>query len=109
MFYWVLGIFDADDILVSSGSVALRLIGPGFILSSVAVVASGVYESLGKGRTSLMISLMRQVIFMIPLSYLLSRFMGPRGVWISFPISEALTLVFSSIVLHGLYGKTLLD
>ena len=105
----ILGIFDADRTLLNAGSSALRIIGPGFVLSSVAVVASGVYESLGRGRTSLVISLMRQVVVLVPLAFILSRFLGPVGIWLSFPVSEAFTLVFASIVLYRLYRKELGD
>ena len=105
----ILSIFDADEVLVSAGTTALRIIGPSFILSSVAVVASGVYESLGIGRTSLMISLLRQMIFMVPLSFVLSRFLGPVGIWLSFPISEASALAVATPVLALLFRKMLKD
>ena len=105
----ILSIFDADENLISAGTAALRIIGPSFILSSVAVVASGVYESLGIGRTSLMISLLRQMIFMVPLSFVLSRFLGPVGIWLSFPISEASALAVATPVLALLFRKMLKD
>ena len=105
----ILSIFDADENLISAGTAALRIIGPSFILSSVAVVASGVYESLGIGRTSLMISLLRQMIFMVPLSFVLSRFLGPVGIWLSFPISEASALAVAIPVIAQLFRKMLKD
>ena len=105
----ILSIFDADENLISAGTTALRIIGPSFVLSSVAVVASGVYESLGIGRTSLMISLLRQMIFMVPLSFILSRLLGPVGIWLSFPISEASALAVATPVLALLFRKMLKD
>ena len=98
----ILSLFDADAELIAEGSVALRIIGLGFILSTGAIVASGVHEALGMGKTSLIVSLLRQVIIMIPLSFVLSRIMGPLGIWISFPLSEAVTLVYAICVLKRL-------
>ena len=95
----IMNLFDAEPSLVSEGSVALRITGAAFMISSVAIVASGVYESIGRGRASLKIALLRQFIIIIPLSFILSRIIGPVGVWIAFPVSEAVVLVIASFSL----------
>ena len=58
---------------------ALRIISAGFIISSVSVTASGALEGLGKGTQSLVISLFRYVILMIPAAFVLCRIFGPTG------------------------------
>lgn len=84
----ILRLFNDDAALLEGGVSALRIIALGFLFSGVSVVYAGVFEALGKGRESLLISLIRQVIVLIPLSYLLSLLWGAAGVWLAFPIAE---------------------
>lgn len=84
----ILRLFNDDPALLEGGVSALRIIALGFLFSGVSVVYAGVFEALGKGRESLLISLIRQVIVLIPLSYLLSLVWGAAGVWLAFPIAE---------------------
>ena len=76
---------------ITAGSTALRIISLGFIVSSVSITSSGALEGLGKGIPSLMISLCRYAILILPLAFLLSRLIGPSGVWHAFWICEAIT------------------
>lgn len=96
----ILRIFDADTLLMQSGVTALRLIAPSFLLSTVGVVASGVFEALGQGRDSLIISLLRQLIVIVPVGWLLSRFLGAAGIWLAFPIAEAVGLLVAAAKLR---------
>ena len=73
---------------ILAGVTALRIISLGFLVSSVGLIYSGVFEAIGNGRNSLIISLLRQFVITIPLSFILTRFFGPTGVWISFPVGE---------------------
>ena len=66
----------------------------------MGIVSAGVFEALGKGKESLWISLVRQFVIILPLGWLLSRFMGAEGIWISFPAAEALAAVMSVILLR---------
>ncbi len=84
----IFALFDADSELMTAGVTALRIICLGFLVSSVGVIYSGTFEALGNGRNSLIISLLRQFIITIPLSFVLSHFLGAIGVWIAFPAGE---------------------
>lgn len=84
----IFALFDADEKLMEAGVIALRIICLGFLVSSVGIIYSGTFEALGNGRNSLIISLLRQFIITIPLSFILSQIWGPIGVWISFPAGE---------------------
>ena len=86
------------------GSRALRIISIGFIVSSVSVAASGALEGLGKGLPSLVISLLRYVVIIIPLSYILSAIMGVTGVWHAFWISELIAAAVSFRLLRHVLG-----
>ncbi len=84
----IFGLFDADETLLLAGADALRIISLGFLVSTIGVIYSGVFEGLGQGRRSLVISLLRQFVITIPCSLALSGALGPAGVWISFPAGE---------------------
>ena len=84
----IFAMFDAEEALLDAGVSALRIISLGFVISTVGVIYSGTFEALGRGKDSLIVSLLRQFVITIPLSYLLSAFIGINGVWIAFPISE---------------------
>lgn len=91
----LLGLFTTTPQTIAAGSTALRIISLGFIVSSVSITSCGALEGLGKGVPSLMISLCRYTILILPLAFLLSRIVGPTGVWHAFWICEAITAVIS--------------
>ena len=84
----IFALFDADTELMEAGVTALRIICLGFLVSAVGIIYSGTFEALGSGRNSLIISLLRQFVITIPLSFILAKLCGPIGVWISFPAGE---------------------
>ena len=84
----IFAMFDAEEALLDAGISALRIISLGFVISTVGVIYSGTFEALGRGKDSLIVSLLRQFVITIPLSFLLSGIMGADGVWLAFPISE---------------------
>lgn len=95
----VLSWFNATDNLLEIGIIGLRIISPCFILSTLGVVISGVFESLGKGRQSLTISLLRQFIITLPLAYLLLSLMGLNGIWLSFVIAEGTASIVAFVLI----------
>ena len=94
----LMGLFTANPITMKAGSVALRVISLGFLASSVSVICSGALEGLGKGVHSLIISLCRYVVVIIPVAFIVSRFMGAVGVWHAFWITEVVTAVIAYVV-----------
>lgn len=91
----ILSIFDADTLLMEYGIQAFRIIGLSFLLSCVGIAGAGVFEAIGRGRDSLFISLVRQFIIILPFGYILSYVMGAVGIWILFPIAEAIASVIA--------------
>lgn len=91
--------FNATDNLLEIGIIGLRIISPCFILSTLGVVISGVFESLGKGRQSLTISLLRQFIITLPLAYLLLSLIGLNGIWLSFVIAEGTASIVAFVLI----------
>ena len=78
---------------IACGATALRIISGGFVVSAVSVTSSGALEGLNKGVPSLIISLMRYMIVIVPAAFLLSRVFGATGVWHAFWIAELITAV----------------
>ena len=101
----LMGLFTTTPETIAAGSRALKIISAGFLVSAVSVTASGALEGLGKGTQSLVISLFRYVVVIMPTAYLLSRFMGPDGVWNAFWITEVFTAIVSVMVYHKTLKK----
>lgn len=91
----LMGLFTDTAETVQIGAAALRIISAGFIVSSVSIVSSGALEGLGMGMPSLMISLCRYLLIIVPAAFGLSRFLGASGVWHAFWITELLCAVIS--------------
>lgn len=87
----LIGLFTTNPETVAAGGTALRIICAGFLFSAVSVTSSGALEGLGKGAPSLVISLFRYLLLIVPAAAALSRFMGPSGVWWAFPVAELFT------------------
>lgn len=94
----LMGIYTDDVQIIALGAPALRIISAGFIISSVSVVLSGALEGLSKGNASLVISLIRYIVFILPAAFLLSRVLGAVGVWHAFWITEIVAAVISYFV-----------
>ncbi len=84
-------LFTQNEETIRAGETALRIISAGFLISAVSITSSGALEGLGKGVPSLVISLFRYVLVIIPAAYILSRIFGAVGVWHGFWIAELIT------------------
>lgn len=104
----ILKIFDASDNMLAIGVPALKIISFSFLIAPFSIVSSGTFQALGKGTFSLIISLIRQLIVILPLSYLLSRVMGMKGVWVAFPIAEIVAGILTIIYLRKLYKNEIM-
>ncbi len=94
----MIGLFTSSEATIQIGIKALHVISLGFIVSAVSVTCCGALEALGKGMESLMISLLRYAVIIIPAAYLLSRAKGAEGVFFAFPVTEAATAVVAFLI-----------
>lgn len=94
----LIGLFSSNTSTIVSGSIALRYISIGFIISSVSVIISGALEGLGQGLPSLVISSLRYVFIIIPVAFVLSKIIGAEGVWHAFWITEFIAAAISYII-----------
>ena len=101
----LIGLFSSNPETIAIGQTALRIICLGFVVSAVSTTSSGALEGLGKGAASLVISLCRYVIFIMPLAWLLCRQLGPTGVWHAFWVTE----VLSAVIAFAVYRKSVIN
>lgn len=99
----MLEIFKANDEMLRWGVPALRIISVSFIFAGVAIVFSSAFQSLGHPINSMIISIARQLIVLVPAAFLLAKTGNPDMVWWSFPIAEIMSLsasIFFMIKIH---------
>lgn len=92
--------FTTNPETLQIGQIALHTISLGFVVSAVSVASSGALEGLGKGGASLVISLCRYTLVILPLAWFLCRQIGPIGVWHAFWITELITAILSLVVYY---------
>lgn len=92
------GLFTTNPDTLALGTQALRIISIGFIISAVSVTTSGSLEGMGMGMPSLVISLMRYAIVIMPAAFLFSHLFGATGVWMAFPVAEIITGITSYLI-----------
>lgn len=103
----LMGLFTDNRETLAIGAAALRIISLGFVVSAVSVTASGTLEGLSQGMSSLVISLCRYILVIIPAAFVLSRVCGACGVWYAFVISELLTAVAAGLIYRRVSHRTM--
>ncbi len=101
----LLQMFDASKEMLEIGCRALRVIGAHFLFAWFCIIALTVFQALGKAVYSMIVSIMRQLIVLIPAAYVLSKIGGLHAVWWAFPIAEAISLTVSACFLANIYKK----
>ncbi|MCD8126965.1 MAG: MATE family efflux transporter [Clostridiales bacterium] len=94
----LIGLFAQTPETAEIGTQALHIICAGFLASAVSVTTSGTLKGLGKGAASLVISLLRYVVVILPVAFLLCRLWGPEGVWHAFWVTELVAAVAAALV-----------
>lgn len=85
-------LFDASDTMLAIGIPALRTISISFLLAGFCIIEGSVFQALGNGVYSMLVSVARQLVVLIPAAYLLSRLGNVDYVWWAFPIAEMMSL-----------------
>ena len=86
-------LFDASDNMLSIGVPALRLISVSFVLAGFNIICSSVFQALGNGVFSLIVSVVRQLVVLVPVAFLLSKIATLGMIWLAFPIAEVIALL----------------
>lgn len=98
-------LFDASDTMLAIGVPALRIISLHFIFAAISIVISSAFQALGKGMYSLIMSVSRQLVVLLPAAYLLGKYISLNAVWLSFPIAEVVSVTLALVLYRGLYEK----
>lgn len=98
-------LFQADENMLSIGVPALKTISLSFVFAGYCVVASSVFQALGEGIQSMIVSIIRQLVVLLPAAWLLAKLGDVNLVWYSFPIAELASLTLSTIFLVRTYRK----
>ena len=98
---FIIGVFDDDPELIKNGAFALRLIISMIPIIGVQIIGAALFQSLGKAIPSLLLTLSRQVLLLIPLVLILPRVfgLGLLGIWISVPIADFFATIITIFLL----------
>ena len=99
------GIFTHDQSLMDMASHGFRILVIGFPIVGFQMIGTNFFQCLGMVKKSVILSLSRQILFLLPLLYALPLWHGASGVWMSFPISDLLSATLTAILLRRLFKK----
>ena len=98
--------FDASDAMLGIGVPALRIMSLAFVFAGVGIASSSACQAFGYSVYSMLISIARQIVVLIPAAYLLSLTGVLRSIWFAFPIAEIFSLILSLFFLRTTLKKT---
>ena len=97
--------FNASDRMMEIGVPALRIISISFLLAGFCIICGSVFQALGNGVYSMVVSIARQLVVLLPVAFLLSKLGNVNYVWWAFPIAELMSLALSTFFLFRIYHK----
>jgi len=97
----IISVFTNDPTLIQSGILPLRWVVLAFPLVGFQIIAAGMFQALGKALPSFILSLMRQIIFLIPLVLILPLYLEVDGIWLAFPVADSLSAIVTGFVMVG--------
>jgi putative MATE family efflux protein len=88
-------VFTDDPVLIDMGRSALCIMFAMAFTVGIQMVTGGVFQALGKAREAFIMSMARQILFLIPMLFLLPPLIGLKGVWLSFPVADAFSFLLA--------------
>jgi len=108
----LLGMFNADGAMLAIGVPALRLISTSFLPAALCIGIGSIFQALGKGTYSMIVSIIRQLLVLIPSAFVLARIGMAVGndnlVWLSYPIAEVFSVIVSLLLFFRI-KKNIID
>ena len=99
------GIFTHDEQLLDMGAKALRVMTLVFPIVGFQMISTNFFQCLGMVNKSIILSLSRQLLFLLPLLYMLPLWYGSNGVWYSFPIADTIATLLTVLLIGRLFKK----
>ena len=93
-----------DTEVLNIGNVAFRIIGASFVPAALSLTFPILFQAIGKGKESIFITVLRQVVLLVPLAWVFS-FAGLNYVWLTFPVTEIITCSVSMIFIKKFFIK----
>ncbi len=103
----LLSMFNATPDLITVGVPALRIICLSFLFAGFCIVVGSSFQALGNGIYSMIVSIARQLVVLLPVAYLLSLTGNVRNIWFAFPIAELMSVAMSSYFLWRINQKVI--
>ena len=107
----LLRLFDASDVMLAAGVPALRIISLSFCMAGACIALGSSFQALGKSIYSMVTSIVRQLVFLIPIAYVLARYGASVGnsdlVWWCYPLAEIFSLTLTLVFFSRMY-KTII-
>ena len=91
----LLGLFNASDNMLKIGEIALRRISYSFPIAAFIITLGALYQAIGDGYLSMITSIVRQIVILVPAAWVLGKLFGLDAIWFSFIIAEALAMVMN--------------
>lgn len=101
----LLSLFDASEHMISIGVPALRIISLSFLFAGYCIVVGSVFQALGNGVYSLVVSIARQLVCILPVAYGFAKIFGLSAVWYAFPLAEIISMVMTTLLFRRIYIK----
>ncbi len=101
----MVSIFTNDTALKEMADKGLRIMNPLVLIVGWQMVSTNFFQSLGMVKKSIFLSLSRQLLYLVPLIYILPSSMGINGVFLAFPCSDLLACITTLILIHNLFRK----
>ncbi len=101
----LLGMFDASENMIAIGVPALRTISLSFAFAGYSIICGSLFQALGNGVYSMMVSIARQIVVIIPVAFIFAKLFGLDMVWWSYPIAEIVSVVMTTIFLKRILAQ----
>lgn len=101
----LLGLFEASDHMLEIGVPALKIISLSFVFAGFCIVSSCVFQALGNGVYSMLLSIARQIVIILPVAFVFAKLFGLNMVWYAYPIAEVFSVIICIFLLKHILKK----
>ncbi|SHK06732.1 putative efflux protein, MATE family [Clostridium cavendishii DSM 21758] len=101
----IIKMFNSDEQLIEIGVKGLKIFLFMMPVIGFQIISANFFQSIGKAKISIFLSLLRQVIILIPMLIILPKFLGLTGVWLSGPIADFTSSVITGVFLFREFNK----
>ena len=95
----LLGLFEASEHMLEIGVPALRTISLSFVFAGFCIVSSCVFQAIGNGVYSMLLSMARQIVIIMPVAFIFAKLFGLNMVWYAYPIAEVVSVIMCIFML----------